>query len=304
MIKPIFKNEGEQAVFEKEGYVVVRKLIPLNVVEELRALYIRYEKEFYVDQHGMSNSSHTQNAEAVLKICHQMELLVTEYVDKHLINYKFLGGGFLVKKSGEDSYFDMHQDRTLVEEPQYCSLNFWMSLDDIGKNRGRLFVLKGSPRLSPYIRTAPEYSMKLSLVKKIAPHFFTYLDTEAGDVVFFNHALIHGSEKNRSGRSRMAAAMGIYSADAPLSIYYKDSQSPPNKAELFLIDNPIFIKSRNGRPPKEEFNGYVPLGTAWKRPVTPKEFSDFMMQQLEFSEKMVVYSRKMISFIKTIYGYV
>jgi hypothetical protein len=295
MKKPIFKSEEEQATFDKEGYVVVRRLIPMPIVEALNALYLKHEKESQADQHGMSNSSHVRSTEAVLKICQEIELLVTEYVDKHLINYKFFGGGFLVKKSGEDSYFDMHQDRTLVEEPQYCSLNFWMSLDDIGKDRGRLFVLKGSPRLSPYIRTAPEYSMKLNRVKKVAPHFFTYLDTEAGDVVFFNHALIHGSEKNLSGRSRMAAAMGIYSADAQLSIYYKDSKSPPNKAERYIIDNQVFINSRFGRPPEEAFDGYVSLNSEWVQAVTPQEFSDFMMQQLSLKEKMVVYVRKVKS---------
>jgi hypothetical protein len=295
MKNPIFKSEEEQATFEKDGYVVVRRLIPPPIVEALNALYLMHEKESQADQHGMSNSSHARSPEAALKICQQMESLVTEYVDKHLINYKFLGGGFLVKKSGEDSYFDMHQDRTLVEEPQYCSLNFWMSLDDIGKDRGRLFVLKGSPRLSPYIRTAPEYSMKLNQVKKVAPHFFTYLDTEAGDVVFFNHALIHGSEKNLSGRNRMAATMGVYSTDASLSIYYKDSESPPDKAERYLIDNQVFINSRNGRPPKEDFNGFVHLGKAWSSPITPKQLSDFMMQQLSFKEKVIVYGRKMKS---------
>jgi ectoine hydroxylase-related dioxygenase (phytanoyl-CoA dioxygenase family) len=242
MLKPIFKSELEQATFEKDGYVVVRKLIPPSVVKELRAMYIKYEKEHYIDHHGMSNSSHISNAEVLLDIYQQMKLLVTEYADRHLINYNFFAGGFLVKKSGEDSFFDMHQDRTLVEEPQYCSLNFWISLDDIVKNHGRLFVLKGTPRLDPYIRTAPEYSMKWNQIKKTAPLFYTYLDTEAGDVVLFNHALFHGSEKNRSGRSRMAAAMGVYSSDTPLSIYYKDANTPPNKARALSHQYPNFNK--------------------------------------------------------------
>lgn len=303
MLKPIFKSEQEQAAFEKDGYVVVRKLIPENVVKELKALYTKYEKEIYVDQHGMRNSSHIRNAEMLLDIYEQVKILVTDYADKHLINYKFFAGGFLVKESREDSFFDMHQDRTLVEEPQYCSLNFWISLDNIDKNNGRLFFLKGTPRLAPYIRTAPEYPMKWNQIKKTAPPFHTYIDTEVGDVVFFNHALLHGSEKNRSGRSRMAVAMGVYSADTPLSIYYKDANTLPNKAERYLIDTQILINSRNGRPPENTFSGYVSLDTGWGAAVTPKEFYEFMMKQLGLSEKVVVYSRQLISLLKTMYNY-
>src|SRR5690606_11079126 len=130
-----------------------------------------------------------------------------------------------------------------------------------------------------------------------APLFFTYIDTEAGDVVLFNHALFHGSEKNRSGRNRMALAMGVYSADAPLSIYYKDSNTPPNQAERYFVDTQILtnLPRLGGRPPKDAFNGYVSLGTEWGRAVTPKEFSDFMMQQLSLKEKITVYGRKIKS---------
>lgn len=297
MLKPIFKNELEQTIFEKDGYVIVRKLIPPGVVKELKALYIKYEKEHYIDHHGMSNSSHINNAEALFDMYQQMKLLVTKYANEHLINYKFFVGGFLVKKSGEDSFFDLHQDRTLVEEPQYCSLNFWVSLDDINANNGRLFVLKGTPRLQPYIRTAPEYSMKWNQIKKTAPLFYTYIDTEAGDVVLFNHATFHGSEKNRSGHNRMALAMGVYSVDTPLSIYYKDSNTPPDKAELYLVDTQILtsLPQLGGRPPEKSFSRYVSLGTEWNRVVTPKEFSDFMMQQLSLKEKITVYGRKIKS---------
>src|SRR5690606_16849018 len=118
--------------------------------------------------------SHLSNTGMWLDIHQQMELLVADYADKHLVNYKFSVGCFLVKESGEDSFFDMHQDWTCVEEPQYCSLNFWISLDNIDKSNGRLFFLKGTPRLKPYIRTDPEYPMKWNQVKKTAPLFYTY----------------------------------------------------------------------------------------------------------------------------------
>lgn len=297
MLKPILRNEQEQITFERDGYIVIRKLIPPKVVNELKALYATYEKEHYIDQHGMSNSSHISNAEVLFDIYRKMESLVAEYADKHLTNYKFFVGSFLVKKSGEDSFFDLHQDRTLVEEPLYCSLNFWISLDEINASNGRLFVLKGTPRLQPYIRTAPQYSMKWNQIKGIAPFFYTYINTEAGDVVLFNHATFHGSEKNRSGRSRMAAAMGVYSADSPLYIYYKDANTPPNMAERYIVNTQILtnLPRLKGRPPQEAFSGYVSLGTAWEQSVTPEEFQEFMMQQLDFKETLTVFGRKWCS---------
>ncbi len=293
MLMPIFIKESEQIAFERDGYLIVRKLLPKHVVGELRALYFKWEKLHLGDRLGMHSTAHTSNAEMLGEVYTELRRLTEEYADKHLRDYKFFLGSFLIKESRNDSLFDIHQDWTCVDEPQYCSLNFWMDLEGMNQNNGQLFFLKGTHNLAPNLRFPPQCPTPWNQVKKIAPLFYTYLYTEPGDVVFINNATLHGSVVNRSGRNRIAAILGVYSADAPLLIYYKDPNAPLNKIERYLVNTENLTNMpRLGRPPGAVFDGYATYNT---HEVTPDEFYNFMMKQMNAKEKLTYYIRKIKS---------
>ncbi len=291
MIQPIFKNELHQQQFEKDGFVVARKLIPAAVVTALRQLYFKFQKEHHGDKLGMHSTAHTNNYEILHEIHETLVDLTTEYADQFLMNYKFYLGNFLVKESRKDSLFDMHQDWNCVDESQFCSLNFWMDLEGMNKHNGRLFFVRGTHRLAPNIRFAPNCPTPWQKVKNIAPLFYTYLDTEPGDVVFLNNATLHGSVINTSGKNRIAAVLGTYPANATLLHYYKDADAPLDKIERHIVTTEGLTNMPRGqRPAGSIMDGYVTYNTP---EVTPKEFVDFMMKQYNMKDKMVHYVRRL-----------
>jgi hypothetical protein len=291
MLKPVFKSEELQTVFERDGYVVARQLLPHSVVKELRQLYFKYEKEHCGDKLGMHSTAHTNNYDILREIHQSIENITVEYADRYLRDYKFYLGNFLVKESRKDSLFDLHQDWTCVDEPDYCSFNFWMDLEGMSQANGRLFFVKGSHHLRPgLLRFAPTCPTPWNQIQSIAPQFYTYLDTQPGDVVFLNNATLHGSVINASGKNRIAAVLGAYSADAPLLHYYLEPGAPLNKIERHIVTTESLIAMPRGqRPPNSIFDGYFSYDTP---DVTPQEFTRFMMRQYNLKEKAIYYLRR------------
>lgn len=291
MIKSIFKNELNQIQFEKNGYLLVRNLIPKGVVNKLRELYFKYEKEHWGDKLGMHSTAHTNNYEILRDIHQNLESLTSEYAEKYLTNYKFYLGNFLVKESRQDSLFDIHQDWTCVDEPDYCSFNFWMDLEGMNQSNGRLFFLKGSHRLrEKVLRFSPFCPTPWEKIRKIAPQFYTYLDTNPGDVVFLNNSTLHGSVLNTSGKSRLAAVLGAYSSDATLLHYYLEPKADLSKVERYIVDTECLINMPRGqRPHGGKFDGFVSYDTD---EVTPEEFVNFMTLQFTPIERIGFYGRK------------
>lgn len=292
MLKPIFKRAEDQELFEKTGYLVVRQLISKDTVSKLRDIYFEYEKEHAISNLGMHSTVQTNNYEIVRDIYHRMEEMVSEYADKYLTNYKFYLGNFLIKESRNDSMLEMHQDWTCVDEPDFCSFNFWIDLDGRDKTNGRMFFLKGSDRLRQgLLRFAPEGLTPWEEIRDMAPQYYTYVNTDPGDVIFINNATLHGSCINKSGKSRLTAVLGAYSADASLLHYYLESGGALDKVERLLVNSENFINMPRGkRPPGSVFDGYATYDTPI---VSQPEFIRFMMAQLSNVERLSIYGKKL-----------
>jgi ectoine hydroxylase-related dioxygenase (phytanoyl-CoA dioxygenase family) len=291
MLKPIFRNEPLQNQFDRDGYVVVRNMLSQSQVKHLDGLYKRLSKDHFADKLSMHSSSHTSNADMLKLINKELRETVTGEVDKYLCDYKFYMGNYLVKESRPDSLFDMHQDWNCVDEPNYCSLNVWMDMQGTNRDNGYMFFVKGSHRIMPTLRFSPQCPVPFEKIRSIIPQYYTYLETSAGDVVFLNNACIHGSVVNRSGKTRVAAILGAYSADADLLHYYLEPGAALDKVERYKVCTDSFIYMPRGqRPPYSEFDGYV---TYSPRQMEVEEFKQFMARNSSIKEKSVYLLRKL-----------
>jgi phytanoyl-CoA hydroxylase len=117
----------------------------------------------------------------------------------------------------------LHQDqRYLQVEPGTC-VAAWLALDDCDEENGCLMVVPGShdlPVLCPQVSDS-EDSWSKDQVPIPSGLEAVPVVMKAGDVIFFNGQLIHGSHKNNSGRFRRIIVGHYIVAEAEkVSKYY------------------------------------------------------------------------------------
>ncbi len=100
----------------------------------------------------------------------------------------------------------LHQDqRYLRVEPQPCTcMAAWIALDDCDEENGCLEVVPGTHEMPMLCPTPSDLEVSFTTEHVAVPpgKAVTPVLMKAGDVLFFNGSLIHGSQPNRSNRFR------------------------------------------------------------------------------------------------------
>lgn len=256
-MKPLFISPQHQQKFEEDGFVK----IPLLNASEIASLLAEYDK--VSEQHERLNipyitTSLTYDAGLIARVDEVLQRIMGPAIDKFMIHYKLLFGNFLIKMPVSNSETAPHQDISFVDEDQYASVNIWVALQDINKENGCMYFLKGSHKLVSTLRPACQYDWEFEQVKEeIISHADTFT-AKAGDAFIFNHAVLHGSYPNTSGKPRVAAVIAAYHSEAPLIHYYmpKDKKGVLQK---YAMTKEAFLNFTEGEPPQkgvlvEEFN--------------------------------------------------
>jgi ectoine hydroxylase-related dioxygenase (phytanoyl-CoA dioxygenase family) len=124
----------------------------------------------------------------------------------------------LVKPPEIGAAFPMHQDYPYFPHERHSMLAASIHLDRADEENGCLRVIPGShiqgslPHVGSYYLNHKQYPIKEG----------TSCPAEAGDVLFFNYLTIHGSEVNRSNRTRRNVLF-----------QYKDASDFPTKNQHF-----------------------------------------------------------------------
>lgn len=151
----------------------------------------------------------------------------------------FCGGVFLVKESGNDTHHSLHQDRALIDERLTFGLYSWTPITETDKNTGRLFVIPGSHKWGNHQRSL-EINLPLLDEKKLLP-LANVLDVEAGETVFFDTALMHGSFPNNSGKKRVAVNLFVKPKKYP-QIHFAKNLSDESLLDIYEINPDFFFK--------------------------------------------------------------
>lgn len=104
----------------------------------------------------------------------------------------------LVKPPEVGAAFPMHQDYPYFPHEKHTMLAASVHLDNADQENGCLHVIPGSHRAG----TLPHVGQYYLNHKEYPINEGTPCVAEAGDVLFFNYLTIHGSEPNRSTRTR------------------------------------------------------------------------------------------------------
>ena len=256
-MKPLFISPQHQQKFEEDGFVK----IPLLNASEIAALLAEYDK--VSKQHEQLNipyitTSLTFDAGLIAHVDEVLQKVMGPAINRFMIHYKLLFGNFLLTMPVNHSETAPHQDISFVDEDQFASVNIWVALQDIDKENGCMYFLKGSHKLVPTLRPACQYEWEFEHVKDEIINRAETFTAKAGDAFIFNHAVLHGSYPNTSGKPRVAAVIAAYHSEAPLIHYYMPTEKK-GVLQKYAMTKEAFMNFTEGQPPENgvllnEFN--------------------------------------------------
>ncbi len=129
-------------------------------------------------------------------------------------DHRPLGFAHIVKWPGALGAVPAHRDPTFVDERQYRSLMMWVPLDDVDVDNGALWVLPGSHRDRTGVRVHQSPDNLLDAVSCDPRGPAHPMPLRAGEVLVYDHALVHLSGPNLGTTPRVAVAAPLVPSSA------------------------------------------------------------------------------------------
>lgn len=221
--RPILKDQNLQAKIDDDGYAVIDLLGPEEVSQLLEAAD-DLMKDW--DRSGIFTSIDAVEREGNYWFDGVFAALLARKM-KALTSACYLNGvSFLVKGTGGDTEFPIHQDFSDVDETRFMTYGLWLPLVDTDGADGGLCVIPQSHRKIPFtIRSTSHPSLYLGVEHERAAKLLRPLRVKAGQACIFAHNLFHGSRRNGSGQVRPIIHAGIYPYEARQVHYYVEDQT-------------------------------------------------------------------------------
>ncbi len=289
--RPYVKDKALEETLYTKGYAIAAQL-DADTLQALRNVYTSTH-HFNVPGGGMFYSLYSRDVPYRKKVHAELEELLAPLYNSLFENYRSVLNSFIVKVSGPESEFCLHQDSTRIDEVKYSNLSVWIPLRDTDMSNGCLCVVPYSHRMfGPYrgISFAPLFEKIESTVRK----YLTPLPMKAGQVLLFDNRLVHNSGINQSGADRCVIMAGIYPKEAPIVSCYKDEADPNSPIELieqtddYLITYENFLHDCRCRPETGTHAAFV----NWElKPTSEAEFlamcEHFKIQRTNITELLV-----------------
>jgi hypothetical protein len=240
MGKKIFKSSEHQALFDKQGFIV----LPFLTQDEINTLNSFFDQTHpNLIENGFVSGSYSPDFNYKKKASDKIVEVFNRAYENYFVNYTPFGGAFLYKTPGNQSALAAHQDWTIVNEETDIALNCWVPLCDITTDNGPIMILPGS-----------QYSKHKALRAPTLPFFFSGNDdvimeqlepmiVPAGTAVILNQSVIHYSPANTYSNIRKAITAGVKSSGAQMYFHYKLPDE--NLLEVFKEDDDFLIRFDN-----------------------------------------------------------
>jgi ectoine hydroxylase-related dioxygenase (phytanoyl-CoA dioxygenase family) len=186
--------------------------------------------------------------------------LVRERIQGVLDRHTVCVANWVVKEAGSaDSTVQFHQDWSFVDETRWRSINLWFPLIDVDEENGCLQVVAGSHRVSTDHRSHADRCRFDDLSPVIRDTYLQSVPMKAGEGIFYDGALLHASQHNRSSRRRVAAGTVLVPENVSAIHAFRTS---PTSVDVFEVDSGFFWSHQPGnRPVKGRLVGTVPSST-------------------------------------------
>ncbi len=225
----ILSDKSSHQELANKGFVVV----PFYNDDQLQSLKDLYKAIQPNSLSGMYPSTFSLDESYRSKADEGIKRVASESISRTFKEHKTVAASFIVKYPGANSYMDIHQDMTLLDESTYSGINIWCPIQDVTLDNGVLYVLPRSHRIIPTYRSAsirPLYD-KL-IVKNAIAKFSSPIEVKAGEAIIFDQSILHFSEANHSNLPRIVTNIFMTHKNAKFQIAYHES-SFGNRVELY-----------------------------------------------------------------------
>jgi len=211
----IFNSARLEKKFQREGYLV----LPLLSKLEVTSLLDFFKEKYNIDFSGFHSTHFLKDAKLKEEVHHKIASVLETHLQKYLLDYQALFGNFMVKSTGENSRMPLHADWTYVDEDHFQSLGVWCPLVDTNEENGRLGVVPKSHLLKKNYRGPQIPTPFHEYNEYIIENYGNLLKMKAGEVVVYDHRLLHFSPANLSKGVRPALNLVMVPTEAPLFHY-------------------------------------------------------------------------------------
>lgn len=223
---------------------------------------------------GMFYSLYSQDLLYRKKIHEEIGAVLKPLLNDYFKDYKVIINSFVVKLSGPESEFYLHQDTTGLDENKYSPLNLWIPLVDVDEENGCLGIIEKSHHFfTPY--RSISFPAPFDHIQSTVKQYLRPVRMKAGEALIFDNRVLHHSYKNLSGKTRVAVVCGLFPEEAELITCHKPEYKCGGEVELighdddFLLKHPKFLIDCQERPETAKSLGFV------KDPYGPIEIGEF-----------------------------
>ena len=236
MVSITIKEHSIHEALEKDGYVVISSFISSKQIQSLGEFYAAT-----VDQSGVSEPFYTthwsSNADYRRKVNEFVQQELKENLNTYFGTNKCLLGYFLFKGPSSDGGVFMHKDWSLIDENEFVGYTLWIPLVDTTLKNGCFQVVPGS-----HVKDIkPRGSFIPQEYTDVKEENFMALPIRAGDVIVFDHRLLHASPPNRSNAERLSVGLIIVPECAKVIHYFQ--QPNTGAIEIFEAGDDFLVKS-------------------------------------------------------------
>jgi hypothetical protein len=254
----VFRERALDAEFHENGYVVTDWLSPAEV-SHLLDVWRQAPKP--AGRLAFSSSVFSTDLGHRLAMHRSISAVFQPHLDRLLYNYRLALSGFVCKQPGhEASVVELHQDPSLVMEPDHIGLGIWCPLMDVDARNGCLRIVRGSHRINNRPREAVSIDFAYpELLPLLEERYLTEEPMRAGQAFIYPQALFHSSPPNLSDEERVVAGALAVPSDGDVTIFMRDEQRHPGELAAYRLDDEGYRTYILGSRPAESLCiGYVP----------------------------------------------
>jgi hypothetical protein len=224
-----------------DGFAVLPLLSP-DQLEALRAIYAR-EHKIDAESGGMFYSLYSSDFDYRLRIHQEIADILAPTLETHFSDFKNIVNSFVVKASGKQSEFYVHQDTTALDEFHFSPLSLWIPLQEIDADNGALTVIEKTHWFfSPH--RGVSFGFPFNGIMDTVRKYLKPIYMQAGEVLIFDPRVIHNSMENKSGKDRIAIICGVFHKEAQFTTCFKDPL-PDSPIELYRHDDDYTLRYPN-----------------------------------------------------------